>query len=618
MSNILGSWECSLASPERKRGDVIEITADHITYKGIEYSLHWIYNEYCIECSFSSTNRWVFVYDENENVLVGIPIFQEKKPYIDKFSRIDGKEMPVMKNETDPRKPIHSLYKEWSNCKVRNTYVSIKPGCFMWGRNHKKEKINKILNPYCIEVVFSRSNNKWIYVLSSQNNCKLYGFTVHKSNERWEKYSPRFPNAIGRRKTVIGLYRICKKKKSGCSRMRDYTMFSSYLPKERFTIREVYMDEWLEDSFCPENEIDIFVVGGGLASKYYSALTEKGVFKLMKFVSKGGSYMGFCAGAFLPLATNCSFRGNHWGFGMIRCDLLSQKSWTRGTKNSCTIEFTKEGKKELLSSVVPPSSIVDMNVEDRIRYANGPILKNLSEKEYEHYRAEYNKEVQDEELKTFLEEIVYLPEPITFAYYMDNVAQGGAKERSPSMIHTPAIIGQDFGKGRVLLSSGHIYLGLSCLYLKSFCDWCNHYPMTPEKENERDLRYLFELFDKDGNGVMDRNELPQALMSLGKDPTNKEIEDLLNRFGIEGNIQFEDFKRILEDYDNNDRELEMAFRVFDRDKNGTLDANELKNALMNFGERMDEQEAKELVQLFDLDGDGTISYREFIELMKAK
>ena len=55
-------------------------------------------------------------------------------------------------------------------------------------------------------------------------------------------------------------------------------------------------------------------------------------------------------------------------------------------------------------------------------------------------------------------------------------------------------------------------------------------------------------------------------------------------------------------------EIREAFRVFDKDGNGFISADELRHIMGNLGEKMAEEEVEEMIQTADIDGDGKINY----------
>merc|ERR1711871_944115 len=66
-----------------------------------------------------------------------------------------------------------------------------------------------------------------------------------------------------------------------------------------------------------------------------------------------------------------------------------------------------------------------------------------------------------------------------------------------------------------------------------------------ETEEEKIARYkeAFSLFDEDGGGSISADELGEVMRSLGQDPTEEELTDLVNEVDTDGNgeIDFEEF-----------------------------------------------------------------------------
>ncbi|CAL9127696.1 unnamed protein product, partial [Musa textilis] len=150
-----------------------------------------------------------------------------------------------------------------------------------------------------------------------------------------------------------------------------------------------------------------------------------------------------------------------------------------------------------------------------------------------------------------------------------------------------------------------------------------------------EFKEAFSLFDKDGDGqipllplslddprCITTKELGTVMRSLGQNPTEAELQDMINEVDADGNgtIDFPEFlnlmARKMKDTDS-EEELREAFRVFDKDQNGFISAAELRHVMTNLGEKLTDEEVDEMIREADVDGDGQINYDEFVKVMMA-
>ena len=135
------------------------------------------------------------------------------------------------------------------------------------------------------------------------------------------------------------------------------------------------------------------------------------------------------------------------------------------------------------------------------------------------------------------------------------------------------------------------------------------------------------MFDKDGDGTIDSDELSSVLQVLGMSPNKEELEILLNSVDADHNgvIDLDEFIDVMRSHLHHgtedgaptpDEELREAFAVFDKDGNGFISAEELKGALLNLGEKMDDEEIRAMIMAADRDGNNQIDYEEFIAMMR--
>jgi len=138
-----------------------------------------------------------------------------------------------------------------------------------------------------------------------------------------------------------------------------------------------------------------------------------------------------------------------------------------------------------------------------------------------------------------------------------------------------------------------------------------------------EFKEAFALFDKDGDGQITVKELGTVMKSLGLNPSESELQDMLNEVDADGSgaIEFNEFLTMMARKgagSDPEKELREAFKVFDRDGTGTISRDELRHVMKSLGENLTEDEIDEMLKMADKDGDGTIDYSEFAEIMAHK
>ncbi|KAG6506705.1 calmodulin-like [Zingiber officinale] len=143
------------------------------------------------------------------------------------------------------------------------------------------------------------------------------------------------------------------------------------------------------------------------------------------------------------------------------------------------------------------------------------------------------------------------------------------------------------------------------------------------EEQIAEFKEAFSLFDKDGDGCITTKELGTVMRSLGQNPTEAELRDMISEVDADqnGTIDFPEFlnlmARKMKDADS-EEELMEAFKVFDKDSNGFISAQELRHVMTSLGEKLTDEEVDEMIREADIDGDGQVNYQEFVQMMLAK
>ena len=135
-----------------------------------------------------------------------------------------------------------------------------------------------------------------------------------------------------------------------------------------------------------------------------------------------------------------------------------------------------------------------------------------------------------------------------------------------------------------------------------------------------ELREAFNIFDKYSDGAIALDKLILLLKSLKQNLTQNEIKELSETFG-NLKINFNQFliimaKRIEKKNIDEDKYFRSLFDVMDRNKNGKISIEEIKYLISHSNVDISEEDIKFLTKEADSDGDGLISYDEFLIFMK--
>ncbi|KAF3454329.1 hypothetical protein FNV43_RR04776 [Rhamnella rubrinervis] len=142
------------------------------------------------------------------------------------------------------------------------------------------------------------------------------------------------------------------------------------------------------------------------------------------------------------------------------------------------------------------------------------------------------------------------------------------------------------------------------------------------EEQIAEFQEAFCLLDKDGDGCITIEELATAIKSLDENPTEEELKNMISEVDVDGNgtVEFGEFLNLMDrkmKENEAEEELKEAFRVFDKDQDGYISPNELRQVMINLGERLTDEEVEQMIREADLDGDGLVNYEEFVRMMLA-
>ena len=142
-------------------------------------------------------------------------------------------------------------------------------------------------------------------------------------------------------------------------------------------------------------------------------------------------------------------------------------------------------------------------------------------------------------------------------------------------------------------------------------------------KTERDgLAKVFKAFDKNGDGKLSMQEVKEGYLEhYGKIMSDEEVEQMFNAVDTDksGFIDYSEFvvAALNENQLTTNEKLQAAFKMFDKDGSGMISPDEIKEVL-SFGgtNQLNKATLDAIVKQVDDNGDGEISFEEFVEMMK--
>ncbi|WOL04815.1 Calcium-dependent protein kinase 13 [Canna indica] len=140
-------------------------------------------------------------------------------------------------------------------------------------------------------------------------------------------------------------------------------------------------------------------------------------------------------------------------------------------------------------------------------------------------------------------------------------------------------------------------------------------------EEVEDIKEMFRMMDTDNDGIVSHDELKAGLAKFGSHLAESEVQMLIEAVDTngKGTLDYGEFLAVSLHLQRmaNDEHLRRAFSYFDKDGNGFIEPEELREALAEDGAPESMDVAKDILQEVDTDKDGRISYDEFVAMMKT-
>ena len=142
--------------------------------------------------------------------------------------------------------------------------------------------------------------------------------------------------------------------------------------------------------------------------------------------------------------------------------------------------------------------------------------------------------------------------------------------------------------------------------------------MATHQDTTTRYKKAFQDYQGEEDGKISLKDLGTLLRSVGMNPTESELQDMIKQVDGErkGTIEFHEFLTMVEgkkDYVESEDEVLAAFRVFDDEGTGFVSAEELREVLTSLGEKLTEEEVEELFSEGEIDADGLINYYDLCQ-----
>jgi len=140
---------------------------------------------------------------------------------------------------------------------------------------------------------------------------------------------------------------------------------------------------------------------------------------------------------------------------------------------------------------------------------------------------------------------------------------------------------------------------------------------TLDEEALEEFKEAFALYDKNKDGRVNAKELQELMRYMGNIYADGEIMDLMRQFGGGDSVDLNGFLNMMSktSADGNVDDIIMAFRVFDKDGNGTISITELRFVMTCLGDKLEDELVEAMLNQADPAGTSSVYYESFVRNM---
>jgi calmodulin len=136
----------------------------------------------------------------------------------------------------------------------------------------------------------------------------------------------------------------------------------------------------------------------------------------------------------------------------------------------------------------------------------------------------------------------------------------------------------------------------------------------------KEFKEAFSIFDKNGDGGISIDELQIFLETLGQQPTEKEVAEMMREVDKDGNneIDFDEFLQMMVkmvNIEDKEEDVTKMFACLDPQKKGYIEIAEFMKVFTTFGDALPMKDVKELVNLVDKTPEGHLQFNSLVKLL---
>uniref|UniRef100_A0A5B6ZJT6 Putative calmodulin-like protein 3 n=1 Tax=Davidia involucrata TaxID=16924 RepID=A0A5B6ZJT6_DAVIN len=142
--------------------------------------------------------------------------------------------------------------------------------------------------------------------------------------------------------------------------------------------------------------------------------------------------------------------------------------------------------------------------------------------------------------------------------------------------------------------------------------------------DSNELRRIFQMFDRNGDGRITQKELNDSLENMGIFIQDTDLTQMIEKIDVNGDgcvdiDEFGDLYKSIMDERDEEEDVREAFNVFDQNGDGFITVDELRSVLASLGLKQGRtaEDCKKMIMTVDVDGDGRVNFNEFKQMMRG-